>query len=292
VHLRVVPLTVRAGDLWDVGTATSTDAEAGMLNKVTRAEQPLTAAERSKLAELEGVIGQGEQWLMRVGVSLKVIRDEKLYRDEFNTFEAYCQSRWNFTKSRANQLIGATDVVEGLATIVAKGTPLPSNEGQARALKSVPEEDRPKVWEEASGNGKAPTAAAITTVAKRLAEPPPELDPQDDAGNPIPAKLRPAFDNVARFDNALQSLSEIASELNPLMGDANEVKPLPGGEFLAAQRQYLRSHLKNARETLKACRPYAVCPYCKGGKAKCEACRGVGYVPKQIFDEAPKEMRK
>jgi hypothetical protein len=168
--------------------------------------------------------------------------------------------------------VSAGEKVTHKAVVDAAKAATPRRESHVRAAEPRPEQS----------NGAA--------VKRQTAQP--ELDPQDEAGNPIPANLRPVFDNVARFDNALQSLSEIASELNPLMGDANEVKPLPGGEFLAAQRQYLRSHLKNARETLKACRPYAVCPYCKGAKAKCEACRAVGYVPRQIWDEAPKEIKR
>lgn len=73
------------------------------------------------------------------------IRDGRLYHKAFDTFEEYCQKRWGFTKSRANQLIESADVVQHLATIVVK----PANEGQARALTKAPKESRAEVWQEA-----------------------------------------------------------------------------------------------------------------------------------------------
>lgn len=259
-----------------------------MAEKVTQ----LQKHERT-LAELERIVDAGKCSFIDMGFALKEIRDRRMWEATDASFDAYCERRFQFKKARAYQIIQAADVTTDLSTAVEK-TALPHRERQVRALAKVEPEKRAAVWQAAkeSSNGKEPTTAVIAAVAKRQADPAPELDPHDDAGNPIPAKLRPAFDNAAKFDIALQSLAEIATELNPLMGDANEVKPLPGGEFLAAQRQYLRSHLKNARETLKACKPYAVCPYCKGVKAKCDGCKGVGYVPRQIWDEAPKELRK
>jgi hypothetical protein len=242
------------------------------------------------LAELEQIVDAGKCSFIDMGFALKEIRDRRLWEATDASFDAYCVRRFEFKKARAYQIIQAADVTTDLSTAVEK-TALPQRERQVRALAKVEPERRAEVWQaaKASSNGKEPTTAVIAAVAKRQ---PPELDPQDEAGQPIPAKLRPAFDNVARFDNALQALSEIASELNPLMGDANDVKPLPGGEFLAAQRQYIKTGLKNLRETLKATRPYAVCPYCKGGKAKCEACKGAGYLPRAVYEEAPKEMKR
>jgi hypothetical protein len=167
-----------------IGTRDKVDAEAGMLNKVTRVDQPLTTAERSKLAELEGVIGQGEQWFMRVGVSLKVIRDEKLYRDEFPTFEAYCQQRWKFTRARASQLIGAADVVEDLSTSGLQTQPiLPQTERVTRPLKALPKEERRPAWDAAvlkSANGH-PTEKDVAAVIKERKPAPPEDEPE---GNP------------------------------------------------------------------------------------------------------------
>ena len=71
------------------------------------------------------------------------IRDERLYRETHDTFEAYCKERFNFTRQRAHQLISSSEAAESVSTIVDK----PANEAQARELAKAPEEDRPAIME-------------------------------------------------------------------------------------------------------------------------------------------------
>ncbi|MEU4823116.1 hypothetical protein AB0H37_14695 [Actinomadura sp. NPDC023710] len=80
-----------------------------------------------------------------VGNALLRIRDGRLYRADFGTFEEYCRERWGFSDSRARQLIGAAQTV---TTVTVAGLPAPANEGQARALTAVPEPERAEVWRE------------------------------------------------------------------------------------------------------------------------------------------------
>jgi hypothetical protein len=69
-------------------------------------------------------------------------RDERLYRDRYATFEAYCRERWGFTRQRAFQLTEAAQVSGLLSTIVDTDTPAIRNEAQAREL--VPLRDDPE----------------------------------------------------------------------------------------------------------------------------------------------------
>lgn len=68
------------------------------------------------------------------------IRDNRLYRESHGTFEEYCKGKWGFSKSRANQLISASEVADNLTTTVAKEIP----ERQLRPLTKIkdPEEQR------------------------------------------------------------------------------------------------------------------------------------------------------
>ena len=106
----------------------------------------LTAKERKNLKTLEEVIEAGLGTFSRVGRALLQIRDCRLYRGSFESFDAYCQERWEFSRQRAHQLITAASTAEELSTIV--DTP-PAREAHVRPLLNVPEEHRPKVWQEA-----------------------------------------------------------------------------------------------------------------------------------------------
>ena len=75
------------------------------------------------------------------------IRDARLYRAEYGTFDQYCKSRWGFNASRARQLIGAASVIENIQSVTMV---TPQTESQARPLASLPPKDQPKAWEAAN----------------------------------------------------------------------------------------------------------------------------------------------
>jgi len=134
--------------------------------------EALTGPEQRKLNDLETVIELGLQTFVEVGAALSIIREQRLYRESHGTFEDYCRERWGWTRQRAAQLIDASDTVAALSTIV--DTP-PTNEGQARELVSVPQEERAEVWTEAVRtapikNGKPKvTARHVRDTAERRA---------------------------------------------------------------------------------------------------------------------------
>jgi hypothetical protein len=122
----------------------------------------LTESDARKFNDLEGIIEAGLKTFVEVGAALSIIREQRLYRATHGDFETYCEERWGWNDRRASQLIQASDVVQGLSTIV--GT-VPANEAQARELVPVPEEKRAEVWETATkaaeSEGKAPTAKHV-----------------------------------------------------------------------------------------------------------------------------------
>ncbi|MET7900349.1 ParB/Srx family N-terminal domain-containing protein [Streptomyces sp. NPDC005355] len=129
--------------------------------------QILPAAEAAQLAEHEAVIERGLNTFVEVGNALAAIREQRLYRAQFGTFEDYCRARWSFGRRRANELIASAQVVGAIAP-----TDLPplENEGQARELARVPEPERAAVWSATieRTDGK-PTAAAVReTYEQRL----------------------------------------------------------------------------------------------------------------------------
>jgi hypothetical protein len=105
----------------------------------------LNETEQAQLYKLERVIERNITAFYEIGTALLTIRDRRLYREKYKTFESYCQSRWQFAKNYANRLIASAKVVEA---VVPTGT-IPENEAQARPLSKLPAEEQPEAWKEA-----------------------------------------------------------------------------------------------------------------------------------------------
>lgn len=119
---------------------------------------------RPALVECETVIERGLATFVEVGAALLRIRDDHLYRDDYQTFEDYCRERWQFSDSRARQLVGA---VETVTTVTVGGLPAPSSERVTRELHAVPQEERQQTWAEVVDlHGDKPTAAQVKEVVE------------------------------------------------------------------------------------------------------------------------------
>lgn len=117
-----------------------------------------------RLSHLERIIERGFATYVEVGQALLEIRDERLYRETFSTFESYCRERWGLKRAHAYRQIEAAQVAAELSPI----GDTPANESQARAL--TPLRDEPEqmaeAWAEASSDGK-PTAARVKRAVER-----------------------------------------------------------------------------------------------------------------------------
>ena len=95
----------------------------------------LTVKEEARIAQLEATIERGMQTFVEVGLALMEIRDARLYRAEFGTFEEYCQERWGWTRQHTNRMIASAEVTTNLEPL---GSILPATERQARPLAPLP----------------------------------------------------------------------------------------------------------------------------------------------------------
>jgi hypothetical protein len=69
-----------------------------------------TPSRAQRLESLEADIRRGLEEFYHTGMKLKEIRDDELYREAgFDTFEAYCKGRFDWSKGRASQLIKASE---------------------------------------------------------------------------------------------------------------------------------------------------------------------------------------
>jgi hypothetical protein len=99
----------------------------------------LTLSEERSLVELEAVIERGKWTFLQVGKALTEIRDLRLYRNAYDTFEDYCRERWRLSRPAAYQYIGASTVVENLSTQVDKeSSPVVAGNLTTQAVKAPP----------------------------------------------------------------------------------------------------------------------------------------------------------
>ena len=105
-----------------------------------------------------------EEWeaFVRVGDLLRKIKERRLYREDYPTFEDYCRTKWHYGKVYAYRLIHAAEIVKYLLPI---GNSLPQGESQVRPLygQGLSEEQQRTVWRRLVeiAAGQQPTAKQV-----------------------------------------------------------------------------------------------------------------------------------
>ena len=126
----------------------------------------LNIEENNELERCEMVIKQGLETFIEVGQALMIIRDKRLYRIGFSTFEDYCQEKWGMVASRARQLIASTETVLNLKSVTIV---TPATESQTRPLTSLEPDAQREAWKEvmqqSQETGKPITAVMVQQVA-------------------------------------------------------------------------------------------------------------------------------
>lgn len=129
--------------------------------------QNLSESEKLELNALEGMVQRGLRAFWEIGKALHQIRDKRLYRFSYETFEEYCINRWEMSRRSAYYLIEASLVYDN----VNHGSQiLPANERQARPLTALTPSQQRKVWSQViatAPNGKI-TAIHVDKVVKEF----------------------------------------------------------------------------------------------------------------------------
>ncbi|WP_013335052.1 hypothetical protein [Gloeothece verrucosa] len=185
----------------------------------------LTSEEEQELLQLEGCI---ERSFYQAGQALKAIRDKRLYRFLYATFEDYCRERFGFARRHSYQLIDAAVVMDNLLaieaqcesgaqtenisdnlcangaqteTIISGETPvaknitprqiLPTSERQVRPLTSLNPSQQREAWAKAVhlAKGKVPSNRIVTRVAEQIRS---STAPAQDSSHAYHLKLNPS----------------------------------------------------------------------------------------------------
>jgi hypothetical protein len=113
------------------------------MSQLFEISEELTDMELHQLEKHEAVIESGLQTFYSVGTALLAIRDSRLYRAEFRTFEDYCRERWQMGRRNAYQLIEAAQVFENVRD---RAQIMPENERQVRPMAQLEPEEQKLVW--------------------------------------------------------------------------------------------------------------------------------------------------
>jgi hypothetical protein len=223
--------------------------------------------EREEWRQLRQVVGDSlRDWCE----ALRIIRDKRLYREDYQTFEAYCQIELGKTRQRINSVMNAELIRIELAAdpslerILSK-TSVGAIEEIAKAPECARKKVAVKVAKEAEETGKPPTAKQVKrVVAEVIAEPKPEPDPVKHVDIHFPAA-----------DLAAQVL-ELAGQFVQIKRKLTALGKQPGGELckqIASDSDWafvdtLRNRILNSAFA-------RVCPHCSG--KGCKRCLDRGW---------------
>lgn len=244
----------------------------------------LSVGEKDTLTECEKIIERGKNTFVEVGLALTKIRDCKLYRTQFDSFEKYCQARWGWTRQRAHQLIESSEIIKESNN---KCQPwLTLSERAVRSLKDVPKDKRAAVVEQAAAAGPV-TAKSITAAAKPIVDAVEvHYDDATDHETEIPAAILPEYRRAHETaSELLRHITEVKSAVKA--GIDNEDR------IYAELRNTLIAELDGVYGGLKRLKPYAVCTTCQGRNiTKCVFCKGRGFISQFSWQQhVPSEIK-
>lgn len=225
----------------------------------------LTPLESSQLEKLEAIITKGKESFVDVGRAIMEIREGRLYRRDYSTFEGYCQGKWGWGVKRAQQLVRASAFWEGQKRLADAGhsVALPKTEGGARKMMQV------------SANEQRDTSVSLPSATK-VSKPETVVDSE---GHKVPAGCVEIWNRRQELQDLMTQVSRMKSLVET--GRANK-DPLfmPIQNFISTQFDALHYSLMLAK-------PYAVCTACQGHpvEAKCTFCFGTGLIGKKAYED-------
>jgi len=121
-----------------------------------------------ELYAFEDVISSGWSTVVQVGLAMAQIRDRRLYRGEFHSFEAYCKVKWQYGRNYIDRLICAAQVFTCLMTNCHENKP--EHESQVRPLIGLTPEEATRAWAHAveKAGARRITAAIVKSAIRDL----------------------------------------------------------------------------------------------------------------------------
>ncbi len=240
--------------------------------------QALTCDEHAEYNRLKKVTMDRWEAVREFAQAALEIKSRKLYRAEFDTWEAFCQSVLNFSVRHVDRLITAGAVsISGNVSISdimsEKSAQVPANQGND----SAPSAEQVESQQEESAAKNPPPSEPPAPA------PPPKPDIElDSTGFPIPAKCLPLWQRRPEVQKLLTAVSLLRTTLRAAQeADDPLWRPVTSkGETWAT----ILKSFDQAYASLGLSIPYAVCPYCQGQiPDRCTNCHGRGFISEFFY---------
>ena len=237
--------------------------------------EPLSPKDAADWKRLRKEVSLHQDAVCAFAECLTDIRDRRLYREEYGTFDAYVAAELSLSKRHINRLIHHEEVKRILGPSVPN---LP--ETHSRELVNVPPKKIPAIIKKADAKAKSEGRKREAKDVKAVVK--------EDVT--VPKKVK-ADDEELPEDETIEEVceresSEIESwarRLSSLLTEAQEaMSEFPTLDELNARTGWERK-LKEALSTLRNTKP-VVCPMCDGDNKKCP-CKGNGRVTKQQYKQ-------
>jgi hypothetical protein len=242
-------------------------------------EIALSKRELIDLTVAEEIIESHKKSFLEVGAALVAIKDGRLYRATHKTFEEYLDGRWSFKKSRAYQLMSASEDRQSLSTVVDV-LELPTNERQVRELAKAPKEKQAKVAKEVAEKARQekrkPTAKDYKEAVEDL-----QYDDVEDDDEEIEMPVQISAAELAVANAAIGK--KIVSAIDAAKKLLRAVEEVPGTELLVSREKSIMRELDSARNSVLVTIPHSVCPRCHG--KCCAQCGNMGWVNSVMADQ-------
>jgi len=139
-------------------------------------------SQRTQCLRAESLDGSGKviqnhfESFSKAGDALVEIRDNRLYRETHGTFEDYCRERWEMSKTQANRLIAAAQVIHNIVKVKeSKDIAEHLSESAVRPLTGLTPKQQQKVMRKVVEKAPPPiagrgvvTARLVQTVARQV----------------------------------------------------------------------------------------------------------------------------
>ena len=242
------------------------------------------------LTEMTSFIRTNYDNVIRVGVCLRRIKEQKLYKEKYGTFENYCTEGLGISRRHGyrlelqgkinNQIQNVTRVsqIEQIDQNCEQIAQL-SHRETAELAKIAPEK-RPEVLQKARESGQV-TAKSIREASEKTEG----ALPVDKTGYRIPEEVIDLWNREQEPKDLLQKLSVVRGAMKTAMNDDDVL-------YRELNFSSVITDLSTVFSSVKTAVPFAVCPYCSGRNAgDCKACRGRGIMSEFKWKNVPKEFK-
>ncbi len=251
--------------------ATRTNIQA----KSKKQSKELSNSEVTEYNALCATIVNGLRNFMDVGGALIRLRDGKLYREEFDTFDECCDLKFGMTRQYGYRLMVAAKVVKALPENVNSSL---QNPASAVALAAAPEKERASVLKVVAKTGEVTPKAIKEEIAKREEKKSApkkeeakdaEFEELDELGKIIPSKILPEWNRATDLAKLLRQ-------------KASEIKvALKKDDRILAEVKSLHEDVGGLYSALNDIAPHSVCPKCTGNG--CAVCSKRGFISKSLY---------